>query len=42
MILLWSGWYVIVYNVDVGYWDWVDVVVNSIKNVLGIDVVVVL
>ncbi|WP_420714650.1 peptide ABC transporter substrate-binding protein [Mycobacterium sp. Aquia_213] len=35
----WSGRYAIAYNADSGHQEWVDAVANSIKNVLGIDVV---
>lgn len=33
----WSGTFKIAYNSDGGHQDWVDAVVNSIKNTLGID-----
>jgi oligopeptide transport system substrate-binding protein len=33
----WSGTFTIGYNADGGHQEWVDAVINSVKNVLGID-----
>lgn len=35
----WSGQFGLAYNADGGHQEWVDAVVNSIKNTLGIDAV---